>query len=544
MSSLRLLVSLSTIGVGAAMLASACSAPDLASSNFACRTDADCAGGKLCQALNGTGAKACVVPSDGGPLGPVTCSTPIKLNLQADFSSAIKAWSIPTFLGFYDYLREQNEAGAAPGGCKYDMVLRNNSYQAARAETIYREWQADPARFKDVLMVLNAGTPDTNQLAPFTLTDKKLHFTGSSAARFTSPVNLDGKTVQVPRLNESFSAFEEPTLVGKATGYPSLYFAGTDYTTGARLNAKLAAELGAKRVGYVNCTTSIYCTDPIPAARLAAAAVSLLPGRSLTIELADTQEQIIDKVKVFLKAEQDRKVVEAAYVPVDWIWMGNTSKTSAFFVNAVAIALKELNWTFAKPPIMINGAGFDEDLFKLTSDACLALTDAARRTACSTAYADLKVYGVVAFTPYGEQAAFMPAVEALHNKWREKDIPLAAAGSDPLLADTKYLPEADKPQKNVRYVQGYATGLLFDNAVRKTLLRGKPVTVDNVRETLDATQNEGLGGLVPYPLSFSSKDHRPQQGALIYTIDSAGKLQRPAISQNPLPALDTAEVGW
>jgi hypothetical protein len=99
------------------------------------------------------------------------------------------------------------------------MVVRNNAYTPANAETIYREWRTQP-RFKDVLMVLNAGTPDTNVIAPFALEDRKRHFTGSSAARFTSPVSLDGKSLGIKKLNDSFDEFTEPTTVGKVTGYP------------------------------------------------------------------------------------------------------------------------------------------------------------------------------------------------------------------------------------------------------------------------------------------------------------------------------------
>lgn len=484
---------------------------------------------------------------DAGPTGPLNCSGTVFLNLQADFDSAIKDWSIPTFKGFYDYLREQNEKGGLPGGCKYDMVVKNNSYTPAKAESIYRQWQTEP-RFKDVLMVLNAGTPDTNQVAPFALADAKLHFTGSSAARFTSPVGLDGKTVDIPRLNDTFTEFSEPTTVGKVPGYPYLFFAGADYSTTARLGSKLAAELGAKRPGYVACTTSIYCTDPIPAGRVSAAAVGLLPGRSLTIELAAKQDDIIQKTLDFLKAEKDKKTADPTYVPVDWLWMGNTSKTTAYFINAVAIAMKELKWVpdmSAQPlPIMINSAGFDEELPLLAQAACAnEVTDLAppapsRKTICSTAFKDLKVYGAVAYTPYGEPAAFMDAVQALHDKWLARD----KATPDPNLAE---LPAADlRERKNLRYVQGYATGVLFDGALRKTLQSGRPLTTDNVRATLESTSNDSLGGLVALPTGYKPTDHRPAPGALVYTVDATGKLVRPPISKNPVEAIDDKELAW
>jgi hypothetical protein len=496
---------------------------------------------RLLESQSDSGTLAPDVAVEGGPSGPAKCQGKVLLNLQADFDSAIKDWSIPTFKGFYDYLREQNEKGG-PGGCTYDMVVKNNSYTPAKAQTIYEEWRAQP-RFKDVLMVLNAGTPDTNQIAPLARSDMKLHFTGSSAARFTSPLDLPGKTVDVPKLSSSFGDFNEPTSVGRADGYPYLFFAGTDYTSTARLGSKIAAELGVKRPAYVACTTSIYCTDPLPAARVTAAQVKLLPGRSLTIELSNTQDEIIQKTLEFFQAEKAKKVELPAYEPVDWLWMGNTSKTTAYFINAVAIAMKELQWvpTMAtKPPaIMINSAGFDEELPVLAKQFCNnSVTDPTRKLACAEAFTDLRVFGAVAFTPFGEPASAMQAVKTLQEKWLAAD----KATADPNLAE---LATADlKERKNLRYVQGYATGLMFDTALRKTLERGKPINVENVRETLEATRVDSLGGLVPSPVTFTAKDHRPQAGALVYQIDPSGKIvPAPGIAK-PFLAREDAELGW
>src|SRR2546429_5643055 len=82
----------------------ACSAPDLAGTNFSCRTDADCLGGKVCAAINDK--PACVAPA----------MAPINVGLSAPLQGPSQELGVEMRRGVHGPFGSANRPGGARGG--------------------------------------------------------------------------------------------------------------------------------------------------------------------------------------------------------------------------------------------------------------------------------------------------------------------------------------------------------------------------------------------------------------------------------------------
>ncbi|HEU4537504.1 MAG TPA: ABC transporter substrate-binding protein, partial [Polyangiaceae bacterium] len=199
----------------------------------------------------------------------------------------------------------------------------------------------------------------------------------------------------------------------------------------------------------------------------------------------------------YFEQELARRDADPAYVPVDWLWTGNTTATTARLARAVARAGAVLG---VRPRVMANSRGIDENL----------------HAACGADCADV-VHGVLPSAFYGDlgRGPEMAKVVALHDKWRRLDADAArqAGGADP--------PRASYADAN--YVQGYASALAFRIAVERALDRGLPVTGENLKAALESFENVETGGLTDR-LSFRPDDHRPQSAVTVYKLAPGGAL--------------------
>ncbi|HEX2689632.1 MAG TPA: ABC transporter substrate-binding protein, partial [Kofleriaceae bacterium] len=371
-------------------------------------------------------------------------------------------------------------------GCPVDYEAMDYGYIPGNAQSIYDGWKASPD-WSNVAAILGWGSTDSILLAPQVRDDKKPFLSASYFGGLASP-NPVVRDVTIPEL--SASTFQEISFPQHFTsdGFGYNFFAGTDYSTGSRIGMFHVVTQGGKRVGFFYCSAD-YCKGPIPAARAYAKAQGLLLGRDLTVELTDTQSVYDTKVMQYFMQEKNQAAADSTYKIVDWVWGGNTTKTTAYLAKSLAKMNTALGLNVH---LIVNNWGFDENLFGLCGSDCVDT-----------------VHGIMPFVAYGDnRAGEMAKVTALHDKWRQMD-----AATD-----------GNVTYKNVRYVQGYVNVLLFKLAVEKVITSGKSlINGDNIKTALEEFNGVDTGGLTGR-LTYSPTDHRPQSTESIYKFNSNGQL--------------------
>ena len=116
-------------------------------------------------------------------------------------------------------------------------------------------------------------------------------------------------------------------------------------------------------------------------------------------------------------------------------------------------------------------------------------------------------YVVMSFAAFGENTRLgMAEVVRIHDKWRKTD------GHDP------------GRFRNVRYVQGFVSFLMFQKGVENLINQGKEITGRNLKEAMESFDNLDVGGLTA-PISFSPEDHRPTDRTRIYSVNEFGRFR-------------------
>jgi ABC-type branched-subunit amino acid transport system substrate-binding protein len=412
------------------------------------------------------------------------CSGTINIKILYDATGGTSDVGIPFFKGQQDLIREINQGGGIRG-CTIQYDAMDYGYVPATAQAIYETWKAE-ATWPDVAAILGWGSSDSLLLAPRVRDDQKPLLSASYIGGLAAPIPVV-RDESIPELSPS--TFGEISFPQHFTsdGFPYNFFAGTDYSTGARIAMFEVKALGGKRVGFFYCSAA-YCRDPIPAARQYAKEQGLLLGRDLTLELTDTQATFNSKVLAYFMQEKAQAMADSTYKIVDWVWGGNTTKTTAYMAKAIDAMNQTLGLSVQ---LIVNNWGFDENLFPLCGAACVE-----------------RVHGIMPFVAYGDGRAVETAkVMALHDKWRMVDASR----------------EGNATYKNVRYVQGYVNVLLLKLAAEAVIDQGKPVNGINLKEALESFEGVDTGGLTGR-LTFTPTDHRPQSTESIYKFDAAGKL--------------------
>lgn len=454
----------------------------------------------------GTGGTAGASGAAGKGGGTTDCTGTLRVRILADLTGATAEVSVPYYKAEMDYLRELNEKGGIRG-CKIEIDDKDYAYDVNKAQQIYDAWKAAP-EWPEVSAIFGFGSGDTLKLAPLVKEDKKPLISASYIGSLASPVPVDVQ-VKVPEVGPTFEETLFPAQL-KSDGYPYNFFAGTDYSTGARIAMFHVKQQGAKRVAMFHCTAA-YCTGPIPAARTYAKSLGLNLGRDLVVELTEDQATYKTKVLQYFQQELDQKKKDPSYTPVDWVWMGNTTKTTAY----LGIALAEANQALGlNVKMIVNTWGFDETLFKYCGAACVE-----------------NVLGIMPFVAYNDTtrgASEMAKVIELHDKWRKREADMGIA-------------PADASHRNVRYVQGYVSAQLFQMGVERVLTAGKPVTGENLKEALETLKSVDMGGLCDR-LTFTAVDHRPQSTEAVYKISAAGTLEN--IPPDRTISTESSWLGW
>ncbi len=433
----------------------------------------------------------------------------VKVRILIDLTGATAFEGVPFYYGEYDYLRELNGKGGIAGRCPIEIEAQDYAYSVPKAREIYEGWKKAPDWDK-VVTVFGWGTGDSVELAPAVKADRK-PFLSASYIGFLGAPEETNHEISIPELGPQFNDAFFPTKFS-SEGFPFNFYAGTDYSTGARIAMFHIKLLGGKRVGHFYCT-QLYCKGPIPAAREYAKRQGLELGRDLTLELTYDQVRYDADVRSYFQQEKDHKLANPTYQIVDWIWMGNTSKTTAYLANSIANIVNKpeaQGGLGLDVQIMVNNWGFDEDLYARCPGAC----------------ADI-VHGIMPFVAYGDgRAASMAKLTQLHDKWRALD---AQDGG------------GEKSYRNVRYVQGYVNAMMFEIAAERVVAAGKTITGESIKEALETFQNVDTGGLTD-KLNFSPTDHRPQSNESIYKFDATGKMVNEPPDRRIV--LESSWLGW
>lgn len=441
----------------------------------------------------------------------------VKVLALYDSTGGTKEVGVPFWKAQQDLIDDINAGNGVGGtptqeGCKIKAEFFEYGYMTAKANAIYdNEWRTR-ADWDDIDVILGWGSNDALALAPKTRDDKKPFLSASYIGQLAAPQEVT-RNVRVPELSSQTFGVVELPLSFMSAGFAYNFFAGTDYSTSAR-HAMLHVQLqGGKRVGFFYCQAD-YCKGPIPAAREYARSIGLQLGRDQFVELGDTQAMYDTKVRDYFAAERDRKLVDTNYQPVDWIWGGNTTATSALLAKAVAKVKTDPDEQIAElarnVQLIINVWGFDEKLF----EACAV---PGQPNPCVD-----KVHGIMPFAAYGDTRPAiveMTKVTDLHDRYR---VPLGES------------------HRNVRYVQGYVNVHMLRLAIQRVMDNHMPVNGESIKIALEQFRAVDTGGLTG-KLTFTPTDHRPHATVSIYKFNSTGALV--AESERTL-TMEDSWLGW
>jgi ABC-type branched-subunit amino acid transport system substrate-binding protein len=451
-----------------------------------CRTDDDCmlaigpdhlcSADGLCRDLSG---------------GPGECDGELQVRILAARTGPLGPVGEPYFKGEHDLLRETNEQGGIRG-CPITFEYVDYAYDTTIARQAYDQWRSEPT-WGDVVTLFGFGTNDTLDLSP-ELADQEIvvisaSYSGDVAS--PAPVDLD---IEVAGVSSNFEPIVE-SVPKVSPGYPYNFFAGTDYSTGGRVAMEFAVKEGAAKVALFACSNA-YCQSPLAAIKtFLADGLGPELGRDLVVELDADRDEIEAAVRQFFAEELAQRDADPGYVVPDWVWVGNTTTTAAHIGRAIGLVREETGLDIR---VIANNWGFEESLFEACEGGCVDY-----------------FHGIMPFAAYGSNVPGMAELQAIHDKWREID----ATAAEPETDDAG----APRSHRNVRYVQGYVSVLLWRKAMERLVDYHKSLDGPSLKRVLESFESENMLGLVP-PLSFTPTDHRPQATEKIYRVGPSGEL--------------------
>ncbi|MCB9641639.1 MAG: ABC transporter substrate-binding protein [Myxococcales bacterium] len=390
-----------------------------------------------------------------------------------DLTGATSDVGVSYSRGVLDSIEETNANGGIEG-YKIDIDWKDYGYVANKAVEIYDAWKKDTDKpLSGAVTIFGWGTGDSVILSPKVAEDKIPYVSASYAGSLASPQAVN-KEVDLP---------DGSKHVVETKGAPYNFFAGTDYSTSIRLAMQFIKDSGGKKVAFIYCNAG-YCKEPIPAGKTFAKEIGLEIAGDIEVNLDFTREQASDAIKAGLEKLQ---VSEADNL---WAWLGNTAKTAVYSAQGFA------KHAPTNARMISNVWGFDESVPGRCKDGWDGSGDA-----CVD-----KLFGVMPFAAFGDlNYPEMKSVVVQHKKYRDQ-----AKEDATLYAD-------------VRYIQGYASFLIWRRVVEKLLKDGKEVTGPNIKEAFESFGTLSTGGLT-LNLGFTADNHRPSSGALIYAVGGDGKL--------------------
>jgi ABC-type branched-subunit amino acid transport system substrate-binding protein len=431
--------------------------------------------------------------------GTKRCAGTLRVRVLYDATGPTKDVGLPGGLGVIDHLRAMDAEGGIRG-CRVELLAADMRYSAEATLAAYREWQQSP-EWNDVTTVFGQGSGMTLAIGPLAADEGKLVVTTAENGELASPVPIS-VDIGVPSLSD---AFLEATVPARKSslGYPFVFFQGTDYTTAARLAMTFAWKAGAKRVGFFACSTSAFCTNPVDGAKTFLPTLGgITIGRDLAIELDADEETIAQKTETYFRQELDHQKVDPTYVPVDWIWFGNTRTTLARLGRALARVKANLG---VAPKVISNTFGLDELLFAECGEACVGF------------------YGVQPLPIFGDRSEpGMARLVEVHAAARAAENAPAS-----LYATTPF-------------VIGYVAAAAWRAAVEAVVDDGQPVTGAALRAKMETFRQRPIAGLAS--VSYSATDHRPQSSVRVYAVQPSGVIA--PVGQPQSIALQPGWLGW
>jgi hypothetical protein len=452
----------------------------------ACAADSECQGGQcignVCTARC-SAERACPAGTACGSDGlcAPACEGTISVRIFKDTDGATKDIGVPYYHGLMDYLHDLNDAGGLRG-CPIDLLDAETSYDDDKTVTAYNAWKQDPSWDK-VVAIFTWGTGPTASVADQAMADKKILISGSYAGSLASPLPIS-KSVSYNDVSVDFGV-APLTEAKKSLGYPYLFFPSTDYSTGARVAVQTAWKQGGKKIAMFH-GTALYCVDPLAAAKsqvnqLGPTRIQL--GRDLIIEQTATPDAtaITNAILAYFQQEIAQKKAAPDYVPVDWVWSGNTFATTIVMAQALDAARQLIKAQMGAAAwdlkLIANNWGINDS--NGFFDAC-----GGNPNPCVSG---------------------MPTLMDIHDRYRTKEnVDLNLYRSTP-------------------YVQGYVAALMWRVAMEKAIADGNPVvTPDILKRYLEQFDLQDMQGLTAGKLTFTPSDHRGQSTETIQNIDAAG----------------------
>lgn len=428
------------------------------------------------------------------------CKGTLRVRITTDDTGPLPVIAQPYTYGVYDYLRSLNDSGGLRG-CPIDVDIKDTHYEVVTTQAVIDGWRKQP-EWPEVSSVFVLGTVPVLAVAPGLMAEKKVIIAGAYNGLLATPVAIE-EDVVYPELNgagEKIDSVEHRV----SAGYPYVFFPATDYSTAIRIGMQVVAKVNAGRIGMVHAAASscAYCVDPLAAGKSYLAELpNMLLGEDLIVPQTSNpadEAAIVQVVNDYVQREIDKVKADPSYKPVSWFWSGNILLASSLIAKATAQAQTLIDQAFTdfslrwQLRVMANNWGIDET----TSAICGA--------ACNNNI----VYGLFPVPRYGDvkNASGMLDMMSIHDIYRVKD-------GQPVDA-----------YRDVRYVQGHTAALMWHKAVEVALDAGHTSpTGEDLKNALESFQEVDLGGMTASPISFSSKDHRPQSAEGVYLIDGKGE---------------------
>jgi serine/threonine protein kinase len=430
--------------------------------------------------------------------GKAGCEGTLRVRITTDTTGTATDIAPPYNQGVYDYLRFLNDTQGGLRGCTIDVEMRDARYDPTHTEMAIDAWRKTP-EWPQVSTLFIFGTGPTTHVASKLTLEKKLLIPGSYAGSLATPVPISAD-VRYPEFNSTGQSITK-NVRKNSPGYPYVFFPATDYSTAIRIGIQAAWKIASGRMAMVHeaADQCLYCVDPLAAGK---SYIQELPGMLLGEDLIVPQTSdlaegpvIVKKVVDYMRKEIDKKRMSPSYVPVSWLWAGNSLVSSSYVGKGAAEAQQLINRSFPESRnqwqlrVMANNWGIGEASMKICGPACSGV-----------------LYGLFPVPIYGDtrNALGMTQMLRIHDMYREKDH------------------EPRDKYADGRYVQGYAAALMWREAVERAIDAGhKTPTGEDLKNALETFHHVVLEGMTAGAISFSPKDHRPQANASVYKLDSS-----------------------
>jgi branched-chain amino acid transport system substrate-binding protein len=432
----------------------------------------------------------CFVAACGSSGGNESYQKEIHVRGIFDRSGSTAEVGLPYSQAILDFIEDVN----AKGGIREHKIvfewedIKNDPQRALQA---YDKWKEDQ-NWSKVITIFGWKTEDSRLMTQKVEGDLIPYLSASYAASLSSPRDIKQEILLPPD--------DTPRSI-ETKAAPYSFFGGTDTSTSLRLGLQFVKNTGAERIGFLFCENQ-DCTEPLPAGKTYAAELGLSFAPDLQIPLDSDAASIDQTIRSYLQANPLKEGEKT------WFWIGHTTRAASLISRALGKHAPQAQ-------ILVNVWGFDETFYERCKEEN-------GNNPCQG-----RVFGLMPFAPFGELGyQGMKDVVVQQTEYRRKK------GEELQL------------HRNVRYVQGYVSAMIWKAAVEQLFEQGLEITGYSLKREFERFRNFSTQGLT-FPISFTSTDHRPSRGTLIYTFDANGGLKYTTeVEFKELPVEWSMWLGW